>query len=248
MVTLAGLGVKTIISVDGAVPHVAAAEALGMRYIHLPIGYDGFDRTRRLELTRATRDSIAEGPVYVHCHHGKHRSAAAAGTIAVSLGWATTREMTERMRVSGTSPHYAGLFTCTANASPVSMGVLDEIPADFPSVSRPAGLVRGMVEIDGIMERLKVIEIAGWKVPPSHPDLRPAAEAGHLADVLRFLESDQRVQLKPAEFGSLLRASRDAARRLEEMIAVEEPDTAQLSGQLAIVGASCHDCHARYRD
>ena len=76
--TLAAMGVKTIISVDGGAPDVAAAKAAGIRYIHLPMGYDGCEESRVLELTRATRDSMERGGVYIHCHHGKHRSPAAA--------------------------------------------------------------------------------------------------------------------------------------------------------------------------
>src|SRR5262245_48068007 len=38
---LSELGVKTIVSVDGAKPDVAGAKKFGMRYVHLPIGYDG---------------------------------------------------------------------------------------------------------------------------------------------------------------------------------------------------------------
>lgn len=41
------LGVKTIISVDGATPDVKLAKDHGMAYIHLPIGYDGVPKSRR---------------------------------------------------------------------------------------------------------------------------------------------------------------------------------------------------------
>src|SRR5262245_55603645 len=47
---LAELGVKTIISVDGAKPDVMAAERHGLRYVHLPHGYDGISETRIKEL------------------------------------------------------------------------------------------------------------------------------------------------------------------------------------------------------
>src|SRR5438046_379302 len=40
---LAKAGVKTIISVDGSKPDVATAKKYGLRYIHLPIGYDGIN-------------------------------------------------------------------------------------------------------------------------------------------------------------------------------------------------------------
>src|SRR5690606_22513376 len=140
--SLERLGVKTIISVDGAAPDVEAARARGMRYIHLPIGYDGIDHEQKLRLARAARDAMAQGPVYVHCHHGKHRSAAAAGTIAATLGWASSEAMIERMRVSGTSPNYAGLYACTSTAVALPADLIDRVPADFPSVSMPRGIVK----------------------------------------------------------------------------------------------------------
>jgi len=101
--TLAAMGVKTIISVDGAVPDVQRSSARGIRYIHLPIGYQSFDDKRRLVFVRATRDALRSGSVYIHCHHGKHRSAAAAAAVAVSLGWSTPEAMIGRMKVSGTA-------------------------------------------------------------------------------------------------------------------------------------------------
>lgn len=55
--------------------------------IHLPIGYNGFDENRRLELVRATRDAIQEGPVYIHCHHGKHTACGCRGGERRSPGW-----------------------------------------------------------------------------------------------------------------------------------------------------------------
>ena len=39
--SLQQLGVKTVLSVDGARPDVARARRFGLRYVHLPIGYDG---------------------------------------------------------------------------------------------------------------------------------------------------------------------------------------------------------------
>ena len=84
----------------------------------------------KLELVRASRDALREGPVYVHCHHGKHRSAGAAGTVAVSLGWLTAEKAIERMKVSGTAPNYTGLYQCTAEAMPLGVEVIDRVPAE----------------------------------------------------------------------------------------------------------------------
>src|SRR5689334_18836148 len=50
---LAKVGVKTIITVDGAKPDVSTAKKYGIRYIHLPFGYDGIPKSRVPELTKA---------------------------------------------------------------------------------------------------------------------------------------------------------------------------------------------------
>src|SRR5262245_29349048 len=56
------LGVRTIISVDGAAPDVEAARKLGIRYVHLPIGYDGIPREQAVRIIKAVR--LMPGPVY----------------------------------------------------------------------------------------------------------------------------------------------------------------------------------------
>lgn len=246
--TLEAMGFKTIISVDGAEPDVAMAEARGIRYIHLPIGYNGFDEQRKLQLARATRDAMADGPVYIHCHHGKHRSAGAAAAIATSLGWETPEAGVERMKVSGTAPNYKGLYACASESQVVSLAVLDSVPADFPAVWKPSSYVKGMVEIDEVFEHLKLIEKAGWKTPADHPDLVPAAEAGRLADLHRVLIDSEYVHRKPAEFTDLMRAGHAEAQMLEDLLVADQVDIAKLGAQMKAINASCKDCHAKYRD
>src|SRR5436190_2618002 len=58
---LADLGVKTIISVDGATPEVATAKKFGLRYVHLPHGYGGISEARVAELAKAVHD--LPGPI-----------------------------------------------------------------------------------------------------------------------------------------------------------------------------------------
>ena len=52
---LKALGIKTIISVDGATPDVEAARKLGLRYVHLPIGYDGVPREQAVRIVKAVK-------------------------------------------------------------------------------------------------------------------------------------------------------------------------------------------------
>jgi len=255
--SLAKLGIKTIISVDGAIPDVAAAKARGMRYVHLPIGYDGFDEARKLELARAVRD--LPRPIYIHCHHGKHRSAGASAAIAVSLGWLTPDQAAARMAVSGTAKGYTGLWQCTAESAPIAAALLDAAPADFPERTMPSSLVAAMVEIDEVHDRLKLAQQAGWRAPADHPDLAPLADAGRLADLYRLLDDDAQLKDVPESERATVREwlVREglAAARLEQVIesmSVTEPDRSALAKRadaaLALLGASCKACHQQHRD
>jgi protein tyrosine phosphatase (PTP) superfamily phosphohydrolase (DUF442 family) len=248
--TLRAWGVRTVISVDGAEPDLARAQAAGMRYVHLPIGYNGFDEARKLELARAVHD--LPGPIYVHCHHGKHRSAGAAATVAVALGLMGTEQAIARMHVSGTAPGYKGLYACAAGAQPLSDAQLREARVDFPAVTRPNGFVAAMVSIDEELDHLKAIEAAGWSVPTDHPDLVPVAVAGAIADHFRLLQDDKESKARPQAFRDMLAAAARDAQAIEDVLATP-PSTggaraAALAAPMRALAASCKDCHVRYRD
>lgn len=246
--SLVALGVKTIISVDGAIPELEPAQSRGMKYIHLPIGYNGFDETRKLQLSRATRDAMQQGPVYMHCHHGKHRSAGAAGTVVATLGWNTPENMVERMKVSGTAPTYTGLYGCTIAAVAMSAAVIDAVSSEFPEVSKPNDFVQGMIEIDEVYEHLRLIEKSNWRVPANHPDLVPVAEAGRLADLFRVLLPTDFVRSHPADFAALMEESQQDASALEDLLANPSFDTAAATALLSYLTATCKGCHVSYRD
>ena len=243
--TLRRWGIRTVISVDGAEPDLARAQAHGLRYVHLPIGYNGFDDARKLELVRAVRD--LQRPIYIHCHHGKHRSAGAAGTIAASLGWMDSDAAVGRMKLAGTAPQYKGLYACTASASLLSSALIDAAPADFPARSAPSGLVHSMVEIDEVTDHLKAIDRAGWKAPADHPDLVPAAEAGRLADLLRLLDEDPKVRARPGDFRAMLARDAALAQELEDGIVAGQP-ASTLRALFGKVTSGCTACHAKHRD
>ncbi|MCX5662894.1 MAG: hypothetical protein NTW19_24690 [Planctomycetota bacterium] len=254
--SLAAMGIKSIISVDGAEPDLVRAKAHGMRYVHLPIGYNGFDEARLLELTRATRDLAADGPVYMHCHHGKHRSAGASGAVAVSLGWMDNEKATALMKVSGTAPEFAGLYRCTAEARPLPAARIDAVSAKFPELTPPVGFVKGMLEIDEALDRLKAAEKAGWqpspeKSPgksPGRPSVVIAAEAGRLADALRLLIPSEHTKKAGADFAALLSAEQRRAQAFETLITSGERNPQTLSAAFKPIVGSCKDCHAKHRD
>jgi protein tyrosine phosphatase (PTP) superfamily phosphohydrolase (DUF442 family) len=244
--TLKGMGIKTVISVDGAKPDLAAAGKYGLRYVHLPIGYDGVPTDRQLELARALRD--LDGPIYIHCHHGKHRSAAATGAACATLGRMTSEDAVNRMKVSGTSPKYKGLYGDVTAAHTVNDAQLDQASNAFPQTWQTTGIVDAMVAIDVATEHLKDIQKAGWKVPADHPDLVPAAEAGRLADLLRNFKDNADVKKQPQELTDWMLDSAKDVSKLEEMIVAGNSEPALLDAQFKVIRNACNDCHVKYRN
>lgn len=239
---LAALGVRTIISVDGARPEVERARARGMRYVHLPLGYDRIPPEREARLARALRD--LPGPIYLHCHHGLHRGPAAAAAALVALGRLTPDEGVAFMKRAGTSDHYAGLYECVRASGPLTARTIDAASPDFPETAEVSGMVSSMVAIDHAFDRLDRIRSAGWRTPANHPDLVPAAEAGMLADLLRSVRDDPESREHPAEFHAILDAAARWARAMEDaIVAGSDPGPA-----FQALDASCRDCHGRFRD
>lgn len=244
--SLAALGIRTIISVDGAAPDVAAARRRGIRYVHLPIGYNGMERERTLEMARAVRE--LPGPIFIHCHHGKHRSAGAAGAVAVTLGLLTQEQALQRMKVSGTSPSYPGLFRCVTTAAAADAQELAQTSGEFPEIFATTSLVQSMVEMDAAFDRLALIQESGWKTPPNHPDLVPAAEAGRLADSFRTLQQLQSCRARGSEFLKLLQEGAELASTLETGLTEPRASSAELQITRERLGQSCKRCHAKFRD
>src|SRR5581483_422974 len=131
--SLQRLGVRTVITVDGALPDVEAARRFGLRYVHLPVGYDGVPREQALRIARAVR--TLPGPVYLHCHHGKHRAPAAAAVAHLCLDErCTAADAAALLKEAGTAPHYKGLHAAVGMRRPAP-GELDAVAADFPEVA-----------------------------------------------------------------------------------------------------------------
>lgn len=51
---------KTIVSVDGAIPNVEAAKAHGIEYVHIPFGYDGVPEETQKAILEVMKNR--EGP------------------------------------------------------------------------------------------------------------------------------------------------------------------------------------------
>lgn len=242
---LRAMGIRTIISVDGAAPDVERARARGLRYVHLPIGYHGIEPERRMTLARAVRD--LPGPIYLHCHHGKHRGPAAAAAAAVVLGFLTPAEGLSVLKEAGTSPHYTGLYACVVEAEPAPSDMLESVAPEFPEIAPMPGFVKAMVEAQEAYDHLVEVRDARWTVPVANPDIVPLAEAGRLENLLRALREDPEARRYPAGFSDMMRASHVATMSFERALGGELPP-ATLTERLRVVGSSCRTCHERYRD
>lgn len=244
--SLAGLGVRTIISVDGSRPEVELAHEHGMRYVHIPIGYDGMEPEQALELAKAVETE--PGPIYVHCHHGKHRGPTSAAVAMVGLGRMTSAQAAEFMHAAGTSDSYPGLWACAREQIVYSESDLAGAPDEFPEVQVVSGLVNGMVAIDKTWERVNLVRAAGWESPPDHPDLVAAAEAGMLADHFRVLAEDPEVMGEGEEFAMAMHRAAERASTLEGSLTriTRHADSTEQAYQA--VASSCNGCHERWRN
>lgn len=249
---LRSLGVKTIISVDGQKPDVKTATRFGLRYVHLPHGYDGVPEVRVKELAKAVR--VLDGPIYIHCHHGKHRSPAAASVACVAAGLIPKTDSMAILTLAGTSPHYRGLYQSAQEAKPLEEALLDELEVAFPETAQVPPLAEAMVAMERTHDHLKRIAAAGWQTPDDHPDLDPAHEALLMREYFTELLRKEETGREPAKYRKFLRDSETAARRLEDSLRQWEPQANQSTPPAAIprhyaqITDNCKTCHEQFRD
>jgi protein tyrosine phosphatase (PTP) superfamily phosphohydrolase (DUF442 family) len=240
--SLRDLGVKTIVSVDGAKPDVERARRFGLRYVHLPIGYGGVTRDQQLMLARAAQ--LPE-PIFVHCHHGLHRGPAAAAVMnrCRHSEW-TADDALAFLKVAGTDPKYEGLFAATRDFRTPSVEELARVSTALPEVANIGGLTARMVEIDDAWSVLKRSKGDGWKTAATleslaHPALilhEGFREAARLPDTAA--RSDR--------FRSLLADAERAAHDLEGALRAGDLPAADKAFERS--AASCTACHREFRD
>ncbi|AMV31559.1 hypothetical protein VN12_05530 [Pirellula sp. SH-Sr6A] len=249
---LAGLGIKTIISVDGAKPDVSLARAHGLRYVHMPHGYDGISNSRGKELAKAVRD--LPGPIYVHCHHGKHRSPTAAAVACIGAGLIATGSGEAFLTHAGTGENYRGLYASAREAIRFENAELDRLAIEFEETVDVSHIAEAMVEIENRFAKLKKLEQLNWDrsavanlgLDASHEALLLRESYAELIRVLDFANERE-------GFEDALRSSEIEAKQLEESLTDWEKQSTQLPPDsvrqaFALVAKSCASCHKKYRD
>jgi protein tyrosine phosphatase (PTP) superfamily phosphohydrolase (DUF442 family) len=241
---LAKLGVKTILSVDGGKPDLELARKHGLRYVHLPYGYDSIPTNRIVELVKLTKE--ASGPFFVHCHHGLHRGPAAVAVMCESMeGWSPAKAEVW-LKQAGTSPDYPGLYRAARDFKSPSPAEMAAVKA-LPEITKPSSIVEAMVAIDEHFAWLKSSQKAGWKTPPGHADISPSHEAVLLWEQLRELGRTDDTKKRPQDYQTKLADSERAAEAFRTLLK-NSKDNAAIDAQFKALMQSCSACHKQYRN
>lgn len=240
---LARRGVKIVLSVDGAKPDVESAHRHGLRYIHLPFGYDGVPAGRVAELVQAA--SLTNGPIYVHCHHGQHRGPAAAALMAeASEGWSPV-QAEAFLKQAGTAPDYPGLYRSVREFRKPPTSEPDRVKT-LPEINVTSTEVERMVALDAHLDRLKSSQRAAWRASSNQPESAPAHQATLLWEQLRELRRQTDPAARPAPYLEKLAGSEQAA--LELLTALKGASPISPDEALKALGQSCAACHKQFRN
>ncbi len=232
---LKALGITTIVSVDGATPRVDLAQEYELTYVHLPMGYDGVPETVRRSLVRVANE--VPGPIYVHCHHGKHRGPAAMAILCRAAGIADAAQAEWILRTAGTGRQYSGLWRDVA--------AFVRPPADIElpilvSQSDVPPLAATMAELDRAWDRIAAVAKAEWNATPDSVEADATILVEGLRESLR-LSGEQH----DARFREWLTDAVSTSERF--LIAVKQPDESR-EALWRELGKHCGRCHAAYRD
>jgi len=238
--SLRQLGFTTIISVDGGRPDVETAAKHGLRYVHIPFGYNGIPAEAGAALAGAVRD--LKGPIYIHCRHGIDRGPAAAAVACIAAGKADRQQALSVLNKAGASKDYVGLWRDVGNYAPPAKD------AKLPELKATADIgafTSQMVEIGRGLDRLKLCQTAGWQPPRKHPDWVPWREASILHEGLQQADK-KRSGSKDSRFRTILSDAAKLAGQLEVSLRSEQKE--QATEQYTKLKQSCSECHKAYRN
>jgi len=235
------LGVQTVLTVDGARPDVERARKYGMRYVHAPFGYDGCPLPTAHVIVKAVRD--LPGPVYIHCHHGKHRSPAAAAFARIALDGISNEQAVAELERAGTGKNYTGLYADVRAYRPPTREELDRLEVEFREVAPTPPMVEAMVRIEERFGRLTRLQKDAWKAAPA---VDPAHEALQLQELYTELRRTPEVKQQPGDFRKWIAEGARDGKALEAALRGGQRDDASL--RLGRLAAGCGSCHAKYRN
>ena len=245
--SLHSLRVRTIVCVDGTPPELDIPKEFGIKTYHIPIRYGKPTKKQIVDLATAVEAGRSRGNTFIHCHHGKHRSAAAAAVTLIGLGISTREEMEKRMIVSETSSQYTGLWEAVEEAV-----VIDDIDwnlneENLRSAVIPEGMTEQMISIESAFDNLQRLQKSNWAVPLDHPDLVAVVEAGSIAESFRYLNQTEVASKYSTDFQSQLLTAWTAAADLERALSNNNTTPVEISTKFHVLSNTCTACHRNYR-
>jgi len=111
------LGVKTIVSVTDATPDEEAAKKYGMKYVHVPLDYEGVSPEQREKILSAVTETSE--PVYIHCNSGRNRGATAAAICLIGVEGKSNEEAIMWMKTRGVDEEKQKLYEAVRDYKPV---------------------------------------------------------------------------------------------------------------------------------
>src|SRR5262249_28177097 len=152
-------------------------------------------------------------PIYIHCHHGKHRGPAAAAVACVAARSIRGQDALQVLELAGTGKEYPGLWrdvaACTAPLS-------EEKSPELVEVAEVDSLTAAMAGAERHWDNVKLCRDAGWTTPAAHPDLTPAQTALLLREA--FHEANRTIPADrfDAQFREWLGEAESLATKVEE--------------------------------
>ncbi|MCH8054427.1 MAG: cytochrome c [Planctomycetes bacterium] len=95
---------------------------------------------------------------------------------------------------------------------------------------------------------MKLLNQAGWRTPPEHPDIDPANESKILAEYFKALCDDPKIKSRSEEFRQMLNGSLKLAEDLRQSISGRTADAKNAEFYFDRLKQSCKSCHAQYRN
>ncbi len=235
------LGIRTVVSVDGIRPNLKEAHKQNLRYVHIPIGYDGIEEHAQLSLIQLIQS--AEGPYYIHCHHGRHRGPAAAAIAAIAKKELTNEEGWQVLEQARTGQEYTGLWQAVESFD-LPKNQITEWPK-LLAFSKVDSFSASMAMMDRAISHLEELRDNDWKTIKEHPDLTPDLAALHLRE--GFVEAQRTMSSSvPQDFKQSLEEGIKNSKALES--ALKKELKADIETHFIKIKRSCRTCHKEHRN
>jgi hypothetical protein len=188
----------------------------------------------------------------MHCHHGHHRSPAAAAVASISAGLLQPADGLELLEKAGTSRSYRGLYAATREAQVIPESETLQLNIGFEERAAVPPMATAMVSLEHTFDNLKRLAAADWGPLPEHPDIVARHEALLLREHFTELLRTDAMAVQPPAFQALLREGLQWAEQLEaglDLKANQQPiESEQLNRSLQQLAENCRYCHTQFRD